>query len=402
MRMIRKSRILLFVAVLFFVGTHMANAAPEVENLFITDVTTVSFSVIWASSEPSSASLLVYQDENGDVQVDSSIIIPHPVNSGDEAIRTAAENNGVMKVMVTGLEADTTYYFHTLTTSKNSSETTTYPESDLLSVTTEIQTTRTYESGGDILPFSNDIIIEPCYLEDGVTPATGSLLIASVAGGHYPITAFVGDGVALPFALIDLNNIFCRLSFENLDVVSSKNLILVNYGALQGYAVVNHSTPQDNELCEIKSADYGMDENWNFVAFQVEPTDTELTGVFGDDFSKIIAVWAYDEASAQWSKYKDYDPFNTNDLTDIHALKGYWVDIAVDEHASIKVYGDLRLNTPIQLYTGWNLVGYNSLNEIDLIPSLASISVNSRRFGLMPLIQVGKNIKLMTHLAQMT
>ena len=310
----------------------------------MTDVTTVSFSVIWAASEASTAGLELFEDAAGTIPVTDATVIPHPVNNGDVAIKEAAENNGVMKVMVTGLTYDTTYYFRTLTTSKSTADTAVYPDTGLLDVTTEVQTVRTYESNGDILPFSNDIIIEPCYLEDGVTPATGTLMMATVAGGHHPITAFVGDGVDSPNALIDLNNVFGRETFENIDLQQGENLTLLNFGGLSGNSVVNMRMPPDNSLAEIKPASVGLYEDWNFVAFQLEPNSTELAPFFGDEFVKVDAVWAYDGSTSIWSKYKEYDPFNTNDLTDVHAQVGYWVDVATGEQASVKIYGSFANN----------------------------------------------------------
>lgn len=366
----------LFVVAAWGPGTTYAGI-PEVNHVMVTDVTTVSFSVIWASSEASTADLQVYEDADGLTPVTDAVIIPYPVNDPINAasIIEAAENNGVMKVMVTGLQLDTTYYLQTITTSKSTSDIAYEPASaPFTPVTTELETVRTYQDGTDILPFSNDVIIEPCYLEDGTTPADGSILIATVAGGHHPVTAFIGDGVDSPYALIDLNNVFGRETYENIDLVEGASLTLLNFGALQGYSIVNHHTPQDNSLAEIKPAYAGLFEGWNFVAFQAEPTITELTQLFGDDFNKVDAVWAYDGTTAQWSKYKEYDPFNTNDLTDIHALKGYWVDIKVGEQASVKVHGNLMLNTTILLHAGWNLIGCSALIEVDLMEAMAPIS----------------------------
>ena len=210
---------------------------PVVNNVMVTDVTTVSFSVIWSSSEASTADLDVFQDADGTSPVPDTVVLPHPVNDPAMAstISEAAENNGVMKVMVTGLQPDTTYYFQTITTSKSTTDTTYSPSSaPLTAVTTESETVRTYQNGDDVLPFSNDIIIEPCYLDDGSTPADGSLLIATVAGGNNPITAFVGDGVDSPYALIDLNNVFSREMFENLDLEQGENLTLVNFRGING------------------------------------------------------------------------------------------------------------------------------------------------------------------------
>jgi hypothetical protein len=365
----------LFMVIAWNPGTGNADV-PVVSHLMVTDVTTVSFSVIWASSEASTADIEVYEDADGTIAVADAIITPHPVNDPINAssIVEAAENSGVMKVMVTGLQADTTYFFKTITTSISTDDITEEPAASPFSaVTTELATVRTYLDGTDVLPFSNDVIIEPCYLEDGTTPADGSLLIATVAGGHHPITAFVGDGVDSPYALIDLNNMFSRETFENIDLTQGINLTLLNFRGVLGNSIVTHHTPPDHSLSEIKVADAGLNEGWNFVAFQVEPSIVELTQFFGEDFSKINAVWAYDGATEQWSKYKEYDPFNTNDLTEVHGLKGYWVDLKAGEQISVKVHGTLMLNTTIPLHAGWNLVTYSVLLEIDLIEALAPI-----------------------------
>jgi len=170
MRVKRRPRIiwffLFFLFFLFVLPVAAYGGMPEVDHVMVTDVTTRSFSVIWAASEASTADLEVYEDEAGTVL--DAVITPHPIESGDDTIKTAAEDNGVMKVRVTGLASDTTYYFMTITTSKLTEETTDYPDA-AMSVTTESETVRTYESGEDTLPFSNDPIIEPCYLNDGTT-----------------------------------------------------------------------------------------------------------------------------------------------------------------------------------------------------------------------------------------
>jgi hypothetical protein len=252
-----RKKALLFGIFLLLANAQPAGAGvPEITNLFVTDVTTVSFSVIWASSEAGTADLEVFTDINGTTSPAGIVIRPHPVHSDDQLIRTAAEDNGVMKVMVAGLEANATYYFRTLTTSKSTADIATYPEAGLLSVATENQTTRTCESGEDIQLFSNPVIYEPCYLEDGVTAAEGTLLVATVAGGRYPITAFVGDGIDLPYALIDLNNIFGRDSNENLDLDGGQSLTLMNFRGLDGDSIVTHEVPVDDALGEIKAGDF--------------------------------------------------------------------------------------------------------------------------------------------------
>ena len=54
---------------------------PEVNHIMVTDVTTVSFSVIWASNEASTADLEIFADADGTVAVTDAIVTPHPVAS---------------------------------------------------------------------------------------------------------------------------------------------------------------------------------------------------------------------------------------------------------------------------------------------------------------------------------
>lgn len=335
---------------------------PEVSNVMVTDVTTTSFSVIWAASEESIAGLKVYADENGTVL--DAVITPHPIESDDDTIKTAAEDNGVMKVRVTNLEPDITYYFMTITTSKLTDDTTDYPvAAPFMSVTTESETVRTYESGGNILPFSNDLIIEACYLNDGVTHADGTLLLATVAGGSHPITAFVGDGVDSPYAIIDLNNIFSRDTYENLDLAQGLNLTLLNFRGMDGNSIVTYSVPEDLSLSEVKSPEFVLKTGANMISFQLEPGNTATLAVLDHIVSKASAIYAYD-AENGWSFYErdGWDFLNT--LNDLHAFTGYY--LFMEDNASLRVNGMFSSN-PIPLKAGViNLVGYRSVETIPI------------------------------------
>ena len=102
--------ILFLIFILIFPG-HSYAGIPENHHVMVTDVTPVSFSVIWASSEACTSNIIVFLDEEGNEAATGIAIVPQPVNSGDMSIAVAAEDNGVMKVRVTGLAPDTAYYF---------------------------------------------------------------------------------------------------------------------------------------------------------------------------------------------------------------------------------------------------------------------------------------------------
>ena len=344
---------------------------PAVSNLFITDVTPKSFSVIWAANEACTADIEVYEDASGTTIVPGIVIEPHPVESGDVAIKEAAENNGVMKVRVTGLAFDTTYYFQTITTSKSTSDITLYPgTAPFMAVTTEVQTVRTYTSGSDVLPFSNDIIIEECYLEAGVTPAEGTLLMATVTGGNYPLTAFIGDGVDLPYALIDLNNMYSRETFETLDLMQGENLTLLNFRGITGNSIVTNDVPLDEDMSEVKFGEFALKVGWNMVSVQLEPNNTDISTVLDPIFDYIDAVWAYDAFNEKWYSIDKSVPEFLWDLTDIHSFEGLW--FVMNSEASLKVNGGFNQNS-IQLYEGWNLVGSKSIETVTFSQAISAI-----------------------------
>lgn len=360
------------VAVLIILPIKAIGGVPSVKDIMVTDVTTRSFSVIWASSEPSYSDLYVYDDPNGTVNTLGAIITSQPVESGDLWIAARAEDNGVMKVRVTGLLPNTSYYFRTVTTSKSTSDITIYPDSaPLISVTTEALTMRNKVSGGAVVPFSNDLTIEECYLNDGVTPAEGTILVAAVEGGDYPVTAFVGDGIDPPYALIDLNNIFSRNNNESLDVTEGKNLTLVNFKGVLGNSIITHRVPADLGLSEIKLPDPALLPGWNMVSFQLEPNMTSTSTVLAPIWDKFSSIWAYDTQLDKWFRYDRFGPPFLNNLLNLHSGKGYW--LVMGDTASLKINGQFSYGA-VPIYTGWNLAGYRSVESWGIPEVMSSIA----------------------------
>src|SRR3990172_940104 len=86
---------------------------PVVSEILVTDVTDRSFAVVWNASEASTASLNVFDGPDCTNPTQGISITSHPVLSPDpsvkNAIKMAAENNGILKVQVTGLQSATEY-----------------------------------------------------------------------------------------------------------------------------------------------------------------------------------------------------------------------------------------------------------------------------------------------------
>ena len=275
----------LFLFITFSSGFAHAGV-PTVSDVTVTDVTPVSFCVIWASNEPCTSDLNVFEDGNGTVPLTGITIESQPVAGGDSSIATSAENNGVMKVRVTGLEPDTTYYFQTVTISKSTSDITHYPDSaPMLGVGTESRVVRTEMVGSDEVPFTNDLIRFECYLPGGVTPAEGALLVAQVVGCDYPVSSFVGDGIAVPEAYVDLNNLFSSASYETRALHGGESLTLTRFMGIDGIESDTYFVPRNDQLAELKGP-----LTVPLCEGDFEPRDGDVDGsdlaVFAADFGR--------------------------------------------------------------------------------------------------------------------
>ena len=255
--MIGKMRLTILLCGLVMAASTFIKAyaeVPVVTDVTVTDVTTRSFCVVWASSESSWCDLNVFDDSDGLISTASAVVTPHPIKSWNTAIALLAEDNGVMKVEVTGLDPDSTYYFQTVTTSKSTSDVTYDPDAaPMLSITTEIRVVRTEMAGEDEVPFTNDLIVFDCYLLDGVTPAEGTLLVAEVEGCDYPLSSFVGDCIPLPKAYVDLNNLFSAEIYKNLPLHGGEKLTLTKFMGIYGIESEEYFVPESGQLAEMKS-----------------------------------------------------------------------------------------------------------------------------------------------------
>lgn len=97
-------------------------------------------------------------------------------------------------------------------------------------------------------------------------------------------------------------------------------------------------------------------EGWNFVSFPVffeKDTPSEVFKSLGSDLQ---IVWGYDPIEG-WKKYVPGGSSNT--LGDIRPYRGYW--IRMNRPRTLTVEGNVPERMAIDLKTGYNLIGYPSL-----------------------------------------
>jgi len=105
------------------------------------------------------------------------------------------------------------------------------------------------------------------------------------------------------------------------------------------------------------------------------PEDTSTASVLSPINGNYSIIWEYNasDTADHWKKYDPGAPFG-NDLTDMEPGKGYWIMMTSGD--TLPISGTMPEPTDIELKTGWNLIGYNSLDSQPIADALSSISGN--------------------------
>jgi hypothetical protein len=215
------------------VVTMARSGAASVSDVTVADVTTRAFSAVWASSEPvTTATVRVFSDAGGTHEITSTLSLTLVSTSFPPAL-----TQGIVKVGVVGLSPNTDVYFQTLTT--GSSGTVQFPAAPpFLQVHTA---TKTIKVNASNQPVANDVLQHDVFAPDGVTPAAGTLLVVAAPNlGAYPLTAFVGEGVPAPAAVVDLTNLFTAASGVNAEVSVGQILTVTEFRGLVCPGLADH------------------------------------------------------------------------------------------------------------------------------------------------------------------
>jgi len=118
-----------------------------------------------------------------------------------------------------------------------------------------------------------------------------------------------------------------------------------------------------------------LESGWNLISLPLMPEDTSITSLLSPINGNYSIVWEYNASntSDHWKKYDPSTPFG-NDLTTMEPGKSYW--IMMISYDILNVSGTIPESTDIELWSGWNLIGYNSLNPQTITDALSSINGN--------------------------
>jgi parallel beta-helix repeat protein len=113
----------------------------------------------------------------------------------------------------------------------------------------------------------------------------------------------------------------------------------------------------------------------NFVSIPIIPiqNDTSIEVVLEDlNMNKVNSI-NYFNHSDTFDHWKSYVPakIDKGDLWEINRTMGFWINLA--ENDTLTIAGIVPKETRIQLYEGWNMVGYPSLTSLNVSEALSGI-----------------------------
>jgi len=147
------------------------------------------------------------------------------------------------------------------------------------------------------------------------------------------------------------------------------------HGGSDAWAQPTHTGLRGTIPCPTPMPDSGapLQEGWNLISIRVSPCSTVVTDVLSTIEGQYDLVYAYhaSDTADPWKKYNTAAPPFLNDLTEIDETMGLW--IRATEAVTLTVSGFAPGFTDIQLYSGWNLVGYPSQTTRSVTAELAGI-----------------------------
>jgi hypothetical protein len=93
--------------------------------------------------------------------------------------------------------------------------------------------------------------------------------------------------------------------------------------------------------------------------------DTSIPIVFSSIDGQYDAIQYYDPTDYEdhWKMYDIYKPPILIDLWDVNRTMGFWIHMT--EPAVLSINGKLPNTTTIDLYAGWNMVGYPAKDDTE-------------------------------------
>jgi parallel beta-helix repeat protein len=135
------------------------------------------------------------------------------------------------------------------------------------------------------------------------------------------------------------------------------------------------SDSQDN-FPLIRATGIFLNKGWNLISIPVIQLNTNLSTVLSCITDSYDSVQWYNVSDIidQWKQHHIKKPSNLNDLNGLNHTMGFWIHITELPGILFEWQGNNLLNNQtIQLYEGWNMVGYPSLSNHNRTAGLSNL-----------------------------
>lgn len=220
--------LLCLMALVGMMAPGSAMAAPAVSAPVFADVTDRSFSVIWTADEAVEGSVRLFSDPEGLSEITGAVEIVE-----ESAAHAPARDLGVLRVRVLDVPPATTLYLQRITTSRATREIVSTPALPPFDAVTTAASLARRDAAEQ--PLINDQLVLSISLGDGADPS-GVIVLLSAAGAAHPVSAFVGEQIAAPLVLLDLNDLIDATTATSWKQGASTALDLTAFGGSRGLA----------------------------------------------------------------------------------------------------------------------------------------------------------------------
>lgn len=130
---------------------------------------------------------------------------------------------------------------------------------------------------------------------------------------------------------------------------------------------------------EFTGSNYQLDlkDGWNFASLPLDPLNT----IYLNDLTSkgLVKVMRYNASQDKWKSFMDERASRYNDLNKLEFGKGYWIKMNGSNSINVKGYYQ---NTSVNLYKGWNMVGWSYKESVNMENALGGKKDNISKISI--------------------
>ena len=183
-----------------------------------------------------------------------------------------------------------------------------------------------------------------------------------------PVFMIVGETQQFTATAYDVyNNVIPGIGFvwtTDVGSVNSTGFFTAQSTPATGTVTATNGTVSGSANVTIVDAifDINLREGWNLISLPLAQYDESIDRVLMSIEGKWNIIRAYDAMNDTWLSNCTFKPDSLNTLKTMNHKMGYWINIT-ESNVTLTVGGSIPISTSINLYAGWNLVGYPSLTN---------------------------------------